>query len=90
MYLTLPLPIQKKWKHAIYYVPWDLEKPHVKVRKLSLTFCISANGSSSPRFPLKLTETRLSKISGFSLVAGWIPLRIMFVLGYLNLSPLNL
>ncbi|KAF8159509.1 hypothetical protein B0H34DRAFT_654719 [Crassisporium funariophilum] len=31
MYLTLPLPIQKKWKHAVYYVPWDLEKPHVKV-----------------------------------------------------------
>jgi ubiquitin carboxyl-terminal hydrolase 4/11/15 len=31
MYLTLPLPVQKKWKHNIYYVPWDLEKPHVKV-----------------------------------------------------------
>ncbi|KAJ7698969.1 hypothetical protein B0H17DRAFT_1049841 [Mycena rosella] len=31
MYLTLPLPVQKKWKHSIFYVPWDLEKPHVKV-----------------------------------------------------------
>ncbi|KAL0572285.1 hypothetical protein V5O48_009688 [Marasmius crinis-equi] len=31
MYLTLPLPIQKKWRHSIYYVPWDLSKPHVKV-----------------------------------------------------------
>ncbi|KAF9460519.1 hypothetical protein BDZ94DRAFT_1265773 [Collybia nuda] len=31
MYLTLPLPIQIKWKHTIYYVPWDLHKPHVKV-----------------------------------------------------------
>ncbi|KAG2011841.1 ubiquitin-specific protease [Coprinopsis cinerea AmutBmut pab1-1] len=31
MYLTLPLPVQKKWKHTIFYVPWDLEKPHVKV-----------------------------------------------------------
>ncbi|KAJ7117610.1 hypothetical protein C8R44DRAFT_707956 [Mycena epipterygia] len=31
MYLTLPLPVQKKWKHSILYVPWDVEKPHVKV-----------------------------------------------------------
>ncbi|KIY53386.1 cysteine proteinase [Fistulina hepatica ATCC 64428] len=31
MYLTLPLPISKKWTHDIYYVPWDLEKPHLKV-----------------------------------------------------------
>ncbi|KAF9563070.1 cysteine proteinase [Agrocybe pediades] len=31
MYLTLPLPIQKKWKHSIYYIPWDLTKPHVKI-----------------------------------------------------------
>lgn len=34
MYLTLPLPIQKKWKHSVFYVPWDLEKPHVKVTSL--------------------------------------------------------
>ena len=34
MYLTLPLPVQKKWAHNIFYVPWDLEKPHVKVRSL--------------------------------------------------------
>ncbi|EJF64133.1 cysteine proteinase [Dichomitus squalens LYAD-421 SS1] len=31
MYLTLPLPVQKKWQHDILYVPWDLEKPHVKI-----------------------------------------------------------
>ncbi|KAG6900323.1 hypothetical protein C0993_012520 [Termitomyces sp. T159_Od127] len=31
MYLTLPLPVNKKWKHSIYYVPWDTDKPHQKV-----------------------------------------------------------
>ncbi|KAF5383617.1 hypothetical protein D9615_003721 [Tricholomella constricta] len=31
MYLTLPLPVHKKWKHNIFYVPWDLDKPHVKI-----------------------------------------------------------
>ncbi|KAG6902330.1 hypothetical protein C0995_001367 [Termitomyces sp. Mi166 len=31
MYLTLPLPVNKKWKHSIYYVPWDVDKPHQKV-----------------------------------------------------------
>ncbi|KAF9006082.1 hypothetical protein BDQ17DRAFT_1277689 [Cyathus striatus] len=31
MYLTLPLPIHKKWKHEIFYVPWDDSKPQVKV-----------------------------------------------------------
>ncbi|OSD02956.1 cysteine proteinase [Trametes coccinea BRFM310] len=31
MYLTLPLPVQKKWQHHVLYVPWDLEKPHVRV-----------------------------------------------------------
>ncbi|KZT09960.1 cysteine proteinase [Laetiporus sulphureus 93-53] len=31
MYLTLPLPVQKKWRHTIYYVPWDTDKPHVQV-----------------------------------------------------------
>ena len=33
MYLTLPLPVNKKWKHTIYYVPWDTAKPHVTVRR---------------------------------------------------------
>jgi len=32
MYLTLPLPMHKKWKHEVYYIPWDLAKPHVKVK----------------------------------------------------------
>ena len=31
MYLTLPLPVKKKWKHTISYVPWDFEKPPLKV-----------------------------------------------------------
>ncbi|OCH87381.1 UCH-domain-containing protein [Obba rivulosa] len=31
MYLTLPLPVQKKWSHTVFYVPWDLSKPHVKI-----------------------------------------------------------
>ncbi|CAK5283233.1 unnamed protein product [Mycena citricolor] len=31
MYLTLPLPIQKKWKHAIHFIPWDISKPHLKI-----------------------------------------------------------
>lgn len=32
MYLTLPLPVQKTWMHSIFYIPWDLNKPHIKVR----------------------------------------------------------
>ncbi|KAL0955336.1 hypothetical protein HGRIS_004219 [Hohenbuehelia grisea] len=31
MYLTLPLPIEKKWQHNVYYIPWDMSKPHLKV-----------------------------------------------------------
>ena len=31
MYLTLPLPVNKKWRHEIYYIPWDTDKTHVKV-----------------------------------------------------------
>ncbi|KAF7309998.1 hypothetical protein MIND_00372600 [Mycena indigotica] len=31
MYLTLPLPVNKKWHHKIYYVPWDSEKPHLEI-----------------------------------------------------------
>lgn len=31
MYLTLPLPIKKKWRHAIYFIPWNSEKPHLRV-----------------------------------------------------------
>ncbi|KIK61734.1 hypothetical protein GYMLUDRAFT_243413 [Collybiopsis luxurians FD-317 M1] len=31
MYLTLPLPIQKKWRNVVYYVPWDSAKPHLKI-----------------------------------------------------------
>ncbi|KAJ3775965.1 hypothetical protein FB446DRAFT_354015 [Lentinula raphanica] len=31
MYLTLPLPVQKKWRGVVYYVPWDVAKPHLKI-----------------------------------------------------------
>ncbi|KAI0657997.1 cysteine proteinase [Cubamyces menziesii] len=31
MYLTVPLPVQKKWHHQILYIPWDTEKPNVRV-----------------------------------------------------------
>ncbi|KAF8582776.1 cysteine proteinase [Ramaria rubella] len=31
MYLTLPLPIKKKWQHDIYFIPWDTEKPHLRI-----------------------------------------------------------
>ncbi|KAF5336704.1 hypothetical protein D9758_015091 [Tetrapyrgos nigripes] len=31
MYLTLPLPIQKKWRHSVLYIPWDNEKPHLRI-----------------------------------------------------------
>lgn len=31
MYLTLPLPLNKKWRHEIYYIPWNTDKIHVKV-----------------------------------------------------------
>ncbi|SJL03848.1 uncharacterized protein ARMOST_07205 [Armillaria ostoyae] len=31
MYLTLPLPIKKKWRHTILYIPWDVQKAHVKI-----------------------------------------------------------
>ena len=31
MYLTLPIPVTKKWKHVVEYIPWDLSRPHVKV-----------------------------------------------------------
>ncbi|KAI0032314.1 hypothetical protein K488DRAFT_12425, partial [Vararia minispora EC-137] len=31
MYLTLPLPVHKKWRHEINYIPTSPSKPHVKV-----------------------------------------------------------
>ncbi|KAF7964511.1 hypothetical protein HWV62_6377, partial [Athelia sp. TMB] len=31
MYLTLPLPMHKKWRHEIQYIPWDPAKPHLKI-----------------------------------------------------------
>jgi hypothetical protein len=44
MYLTLPLPVKKKWRHTIRYVPWDSERPHLQVR-LFLAFQYSSNNS---------------------------------------------
>jgi len=34
MYLTLPLPIKKTWRHEIFYIPWDPEKGNISVRAL--------------------------------------------------------
>ena len=31
MYLTLPLPVNKKWFGSIFYMPWDTTKPILKV-----------------------------------------------------------
>ncbi|KAH9940921.1 cysteine proteinase [Epithele typhae] len=31
MYLTLPLPVKKKWQHTVFYIPWDLSKPHMRI-----------------------------------------------------------
>ncbi|KAF8513473.1 hypothetical protein JB92DRAFT_2721321 [Gautieria morchelliformis] len=31
MYLTLPLPIKKKWRHAVCFVPWDNEQPNLRI-----------------------------------------------------------
>ncbi|KAJ4473567.1 hypothetical protein J3R30DRAFT_3509735 [Lentinula aciculospora] len=31
MYLTLPLPVNKKWRGVVYYVPWDPIKPQLKI-----------------------------------------------------------
>jgi len=35
MYLTLPIPAEKKWSHTIYYVPLDPTQPHLKVSRNS-------------------------------------------------------
>ncbi|KAG9088186.1 CSN-associated deubiquitinating enzyme Ubp12, partial [Ceratobasidium sp. 392] len=32
MYLTLPLPITKTWRHIIHYVPWNLNSPPLAVQ----------------------------------------------------------
>ena len=34
MYLTLPLPVNKKWAGSIYYMPWDTTEPMLKVNWL--------------------------------------------------------
>ena len=34
MYLTLPLPVNKKWAGSIYYMPWDTTEPILKVKQL--------------------------------------------------------
>ncbi|KIY71877.1 cysteine proteinase [Cylindrobasidium torrendii FP15055 ss-10] len=40
MYLTLPLPVQKHWKHDIHWIPWDTDKSPLKIPIL-----INANAS---------------------------------------------
>ena len=53
MYLTLPLPIQKKVIHEVFFVPWDLTKPHVKVGSEQLTYYET---KTRCRCPSNLTE----------------------------------
>ncbi|KAG8958696.1 CSN-associated deubiquitinating enzyme Ubp12 [Tulasnella sp. 419] len=31
MYLTLPLPVNKRWNHEVYFVTWDVNRPNYKV-----------------------------------------------------------
>ncbi|KAJ1299573.1 hypothetical protein OPQ81_002539 [Rhizoctonia solani] len=31
MYLTLPLPVTKTWRHVVHYVPWDIRKTPLAV-----------------------------------------------------------
>ncbi|EKM81724.1 hypothetical protein AGABI1DRAFT_118809 [Agaricus bisporus var. burnettii JB137-S8] len=31
MYLTLPIPAEKKWSHTIYYIPFDPAQSHLKI-----------------------------------------------------------
>ena len=38
MYLTLPIPVTKKWKHVVEYIPWDSSSPHIKVELLLAIF----------------------------------------------------
>ncbi|KAF8597077.1 cysteine proteinase [Ceratobasidium sp. AG-I] len=32
MYLTLPLPITKTWRHLVHYIPWEISKPQLAVQ----------------------------------------------------------
>ena len=34
MYLTLPLPVNKKWIGFVYYMPWDTTESILKVDRL--------------------------------------------------------
>ena len=37
MYLTLPLPVNKKWTGSIYYMPWDTIEATLKVDRFHCT-----------------------------------------------------
>lgn len=71
MYLTLPLPVQKKWKHTIFYVPWDVEKAHVKVWETVTPLPTEQPLIVLARFPSKSIGMLRSKIYVSSLVVGW-------------------
>jgi ubiquitin carboxyl-terminal hydrolase 4/11/15 len=55
MYLTLPLPVQKKWNHTIFYIPWDLKKPHIKVLRPFVQTVQSADKSIS-QVPIEINR----------------------------------
>ena len=38
MYLTLPLPVNKKWVGSVYYMPWDTTEPVLKVNWLHVVW----------------------------------------------------
>ena len=40
MYLTLPIPVASRWKHDIYFVTWDLERPNYKVSLFCLVMLV--------------------------------------------------
>ena len=55
MYLTLPLPVHKKWRHTVYYVPWDSDVPHTRVRHIqSLLLNTQDLNSCWPQVPVEI------------------------------------
>ncbi|KAG9101655.1 CSN-associated deubiquitinating enzyme Ubp12 [Ceratobasidium sp. UAMH 11750] len=53
MYLTLPLPITKTWRHIIHFMPWDSSKPPLAVQ-------IEVPKDSSSGYLKKLFRRRLN------------------------------
>jgi hypothetical protein len=64
MYLTLPLPVHKKWRHVVYYVPWDVSKPHQKASLWFFNLLWRAFRNAAYRCTLRLPETPCSRTCG--------------------------